>query len=53
MTFKPTCRNCGHESHCGIPLFKDISIQAPEYKSVPIEVCKKCRCDKCTPPDWG
>ena len=42
------CKNCGHQSHCGTPLKKKLDSHGEE-----IEVCKYCRCDKCTPPDWG
>ena len=42
------CKNCGHESHCGIKLMKDFrghtgnsGIQGQ------IEVCKSCRCEEC------
>lgn len=42
------CKNCGHESHCGVPLRKSVDNSQTE-----IEVCKNCRCEKCTPPDWG
>ena len=41
------CKNCGHDSHCGSPLIKDVD------GSGPIEVCKNCRCSQCTAPDWG
>ena len=37
------CKNCGHESHCGITLWKAIDKNLPE-----IEVCKFCQCEKCT-----
>ena len=48
------CRNCGHESHCGTKLMKDFR----GHKGVgaikgQIEICKFCRCEKCTAPDWG
>ena len=36
------CKNCGHESHCGIPLWKAVDKNLPE-----IEVCKFCQCKKC------
>ena len=42
------CKNCGHESHCGQPLIKDV-----DKSGTPIEVCKHCRCKNCTTPDWG
>ena len=45
-------QNCGHESHCGVPLMKDINNDWKKHFGQ-IEVCKYCRCDKCTQPDWG
>ena len=45
-------RNCGHNSHCGVPLMKDINNDWKKHLGQ-IEVCKYCRCDKCTQPDWG
>ena len=43
------CKNCGHESHCGVPLRKDVDRSGTE-----IEVCKNCRCDNCeVKTDWG
>ena len=43
------CKNCGHDSHCGVPLIKDVT----GYTEIEqIEVCKYCRCGKCTIPDW-
>jgi hypothetical protein len=45
----PKCKNCGHDSHCGIVLSKTID---NEDKS--IEICKQCRCYRCTvKTDWG
>jgi len=47
------CQNCGHGSHCGSPLWKDVvdypSEQETEYRQ--IEVCKHCRCNECSPVD--
>jgi len=45
-----TCKNCGYDSHCGIPLIKDITGFAEIEQ---IEVCKYCRCEKCTKSEWG
>ena len=49
------CKNCGHASHCGVPLQKEhrgySSAMAELW--VTIEVCKSCRCEKCITPDWG
>ena len=43
------CKNCGHESHCGVPLRKDVDRSGTE-----IEVCRNCRCDNCeVKTDWG
>jgi hypothetical protein len=43
------CQNCGHNSHCGGPLWKEVvdypSEQQAEYRQ--IEVCKHCRCESC------
>ena len=48
------CKNCGHDSHCGVPLKKAVDkSQAHAAGLTEIEVCKYCRCPKCTPPDWG
>ena len=46
------CRNCGHESHCGITLRKEFTTEDKDIKQE-IEVCKYCRCVKCMRPDWG
>mgnify|MGYP003148873480 CR=1 FL=1 len=52
-----TCKNCGYDSHCGIPLIKDIRINAEldngHSETEQIEVCKYCRCEKCTKSEWG
>ena len=48
------CKNCGHESHCGGPLRKVIDKSKQNEGGLSqIEVCKHCRCDQCSPPDWG
>ena len=39
-----TCKNCGHSSHCNIPLIKNITGYAELEE---IEVCKKCCCKNC------
>ena len=47
----PHCRNCGHESHCGVPLYKDLQqtseLDDGHVEMKQTEVCKKCRCKKC------
>ena len=48
------CKNCGHESHCGVPLMKEFRGHT-NHGGIEdqTEVCKKCRCEKCKKPDWG
>ena len=41
------CQNCGHESHCGTTLMRDEYNWKKELLGQ-IEVCKYCRCEKCT-----
>lgn len=47
------CQNCGHQSHCGTSLWKEVTDypieQQTEYRQ--IEVCKHCRCKECSPND--
>ncbi len=51
------CKNCGHDSHCGISLTKDIRTHAElndgHSEIEQIEICKDCRCEKCTKSEWG
>ena len=48
------CKNCGHASHCGVPLQKEFRGYSGEGGIMGmIEVCKSCRCEKCIIPDWG
>jgi len=37
-----SCRNCGHGSHCGAILKKDLDGNGEE-----IQVCTNCRCERC------
>ena len=37
-----SCRLCGHESHCGRELFKDVDNSGNEIK-----VCYACLCELC------
>ena len=52
------CKNCGHDSHCGNPLWKSV-VQRSDYddghqEMEQIEVCKNCRCINCEiKTDWG
>ena len=45
------CDNCGHNAHCGVPLYEDAEdgVTGESYK---YEICKHCRCDDCTPLDY-
>tara|TARA_A100001011_G_scaffold317426_1_gene336768 strand:+ start:652 stop:798 length:147 start_codon:yes stop_codon:yes gene_type:complete len=40
-----SCRNCGHESHCGQKLKKDLGECGEE-----VQICYSCFCEKCEPP---
>jgi hypothetical protein len=42
------CQNCGHESHCGVPLMKDFR-REPYNHGIEgqIRVCDHCRCEMC------
>ena len=45
------CKNCGHESHCGVPLTKEFrGHKARGGIEGIVEVCKKCRCETCIKP---
>ena len=41
-----SCTNCGHESHCGDILKKDLQGQGEA-----IEICKNCICELCKDED--
>ena len=49
------CKNCGHESHCGVPLHKDFRRDHYDHGvEGQVEVCKHCRCILCeVKTDWG
>ena len=46
------CRACNNKSHCDEELMEDV-FSAYDKRLGQILLCKKCRCDKCTIPDWG
>ncbi|MBL96875.1 MAG: hypothetical protein CMF52_03580 [Legionellales bacterium] len=49
LNYKPnSCRNCGHPSHCGYPLWLENKNYQDGWDTYC--ACKKCRCDVCTPP---
>jgi hypothetical protein len=39
------CKNCGHSSHCGVPLYKDF--ENGTYAREKTLICKHCRCEGC------
>ena len=41
-----TCQNCGHESHCGVPKYREERTWRGDLLGE-IEVCKFCRCVEC------
>lgn len=46
-----SCKNCGHGSHCGTPLYasaQHYQIDGGEYYE--IKICDSCRCEKCSKP---
>ena len=46
------CRACNNKSHCDEELMEDV-FSAYDKRLGQILLCKKCRCDQCTIPDWG
>ena len=36
------CKNCGHGSHCGAILKKDL-----QGEGEAIQICQTCRCERC------
>ena len=43
-----SCKNCGHDSHCGISLYKDFRREPYNHGTEgQIEVCRNCRCELC------
>ena len=49
------CKNCGHESHWGVPLYKDFR-REPYNQGIEgqVKVCDHCRCVICeVKTDWG
>jgi hypothetical protein len=40
------CQNCGHVSHCGVPLHREERNIWGKFLGE-IEVCKHCRCQLC------
>ena len=45
------CRICGYDSHCGVTLRREERNVWGKFLGE-IEVCKHCRCEKCTQADW-
>ena len=45
-----TCKHCGHESHCGYPLRKDVNnpYDRTDLRHNPPVICTACYCPDCT-----
>lgn len=43
-----SCQNCGHESHCGTPLWKEYRRAYDHGPEGQYEACKVCRCERCS-----
>ena len=46
------CKDCGHESHCGVSLERDepwptSGRSRQELPQRLLEICKNCRCELC------
>lgn len=46
---KSGCNICGHESHCGGPLYKEFL--DGDRQPVTIRVCNHCQCPECSQKD--
>jgi len=44
------CKNCGHDSHCGISCRQDH--KDGDGNDVNILCCSQCVCDNCVPKEW-
>ena len=42
------CQNCGHKSHCGVPLREEDVRNVWGKHLGSIEICKHCRCKLCS-----
>lgn len=45
------CQNCGHNSHCGAPLWREERDYGTDDEPYQIKVCEHCRCKECSPKD--
>ena len=46
------CQNCGHETHCGTALWKEMKVNDPSAsETLNVKVCNHCRCDNCQNKD--
>lgn len=41
------CKNCGHPSHCGIPLYSENHFNLKNEIQHGIKLCDSCRCEEC------
>jgi hypothetical protein len=47
---RTSCNNCGHPSHCGVAIHKQVNGNSPIFNhrtSSSYEVCRSCICDEC------
>jgi hypothetical protein len=42
------CQNCGHHSHCGVPLREERVTNVWGKHLGYVEICKNCRCKQCS-----
>jgi hypothetical protein len=41
------CKNCGHPSHCGIPLYSENHFSLKDEIQQGIKLCDSCSCEEC------
>ena len=41
------CENCGHPSHCGVPLYSQSRFDLADDFPSNIKLCDHCRCKEC------
>ena len=41
------CKNCGHPSHCGVPLYSQNHFNLKDELDGVIKLCDHCICDEC------
>ena len=41
------CKNCGHPSHCGVPLYSENHFNLKDEIQQGIKLCDSCSCEEC------